>query len=164
MDLENIIDRERCRVLKENTKTEAIIELANSLADFKGPQLNGGPIDIEELKKELFYREQLMSTGLGLGLAVPHVRFNGVKSPLIIAGVKSQGIADYESLDGKPVKIIIMIIAGVDQHKQHIRLLSMIAGRLKDETLREQLISAGSGEEIYNLLSGRPGSSDVAAG
>lgn len=155
MDLKSIIDRERCCVLKETTKTEVIIELANSLADFNGTQLNGATIDIEELKKELFYREQLMSTGLSLGLAVPHVRFSGVKSPIVIAGVQPSGIPDYETLDGKPVKIVIMIIAGVDQHKQHIRLLSMIATRLKDDVLRERLLSAKSGDEIYNLLSGR---------
>lgn len=154
MNLANIIDKERCRVLNESTKTEVIIELAGSLEDFKGPQCNGGPIDIEELKKELFYREQLMSTGLGLGLAVPHVRFKGVKSPLIVAGVQPDGISDYESLDGNPVNIVIMIIVGENQHKQHIRLLSMIAARLKDNDLKQSLIAAGSGDEIYRLLSG----------
>lgn len=154
MDLESIIDRERCCVLKETTKTEVIIELANSLEDFKGPQLNGSAIDIEELKKELFYREQLMSTGLSLGLAVPHVRFTGVKSPVVIAGVQSEGIKDYESLDSESVKIVIMIIAGENQHKQHIRLLSMIATRLKDKELREKLVKAADGDEIYSLLTG----------
>ncbi|MDC7225309.1 MAG: PTS sugar transporter subunit IIA [Spirochaetales bacterium] len=154
MDLANIIDRERCCVLKETTKTEAIIELVNSLEGFNGPQLNGGPLDIEELRKELFYREQLMSTGLSLGLAVPHVRFRGVKSPLVIAGIQPDGITDYDTLDGSEVNIVIMIIVGENQHKQHIRLLSLIASRLKDNKLKQALLSAGSGEEIYSLLAG----------
>ena len=154
MDLVNIIDRERCCVLTEKTKTEAIIELANSFENFKGSQVIGRTIDIEELKKELFYREQLMSTGLSMGIAVPHVRFSGVSSPVVIAGVQPDGIEDYDTLDGTAVKIVVMIIVGENQHKQHIRLLSMISARLKDSSLREKLIAAKSGDEIYNLLTG----------
>jgi len=95
-----------------------------------------------------------MSTGLGLGLAVPHVRFSGVKSPIVIAGIQPAGISDYESLDGNPVNIVIMIIVGENQHKQHIRLLSMIASRLKDNDLKQALLSAKNGDEIYSLLAG----------
>ncbi len=152
MDLGSIINRERCRVLAEKTKTEAIIELAGSLEDFKGPQVIGNAIDIEELKKELFYREQLMSTGLSMGIAVPHVRFRGVSSPIVIAGVQPEGIADYDTLDGQPVKIVVMIIVGENQHKDHIRLLSMISARLKEAELRDKLIAAADGDEIYSLL------------
>ncbi len=164
MDLGNIINRERCRVLKEKTKTEAIIELVSGLEDFNGPQAKKGSIDIEELKKELFYREQLMSTGLSMGIAVPHVRFSGVKSPLVIAGVQPEGIADYDTLDGSEVRIIVMIIVGENQHKEHIRLLSMISTRLKEAEMREKLIAAADGNEIYSLLSGREdsGSDDAA--
>jgi mannitol/fructose-specific phosphotransferase system IIA component (Ntr-type) len=147
MDLANIIDRESCSLLQEKTKTEVIIELADHLAG----QNN---LDIENLKKELFYREQLMSTGIGLGLAVPHVRFKGITSPVVLAGVQSEGIADYETLDGEPVKIVIMIIVGENQHKEHIRLLSMIVGKLKDPKMKESLLKAQSGDEIYNILIG----------
>ena len=157
MDLNSIIDKERCCVLKEKNKTEVIIELASSLKDFKGPQLKGDSIDVEELKKELFYREQLMSTGLSLGIAVPHVRFSGVSSPLVIVGVQPDGIFDYETLDGDPVKIVVMIIAGENQHKQHIRLLSMISARLKDAEMREELIAAEDGDAIYGILTGTAG-------
>ncbi len=150
MDLVNIIDRECCSVLQEKTKTEVIIELTDRL-------VGRDNLDIESLKKELFYREQLMSTGIGLGLAVPHVRFKGVKSPVVIAGVQPEGIADYESLDGEPVKIVIMIIVGEAQHKEHIRLLSMIVGRLKNAELRTALVNAESGDEIYSLLTGEAG-------
>jgi mannitol/fructose-specific phosphotransferase system IIA component (Ntr-type) len=155
MDLGNIIDRKRCRVLKEKTKTEAILELVSGLEDFRGPQAKKGSIDIEELRKELFYREQLMSTGLSMGIAVPHVRFSGVKSPLVIAGVQPEGIADYDTLDGSEVRIIVMIIVGENQHKEHIRLLSMISTRLKESEMREKLIAAADGDEIYKLLTGR---------
>jgi mannitol/fructose-specific phosphotransferase system IIA component (Ntr-type) len=154
MDLEQIIDRERCCVLTETTKTEVIIELADRLGSLTGPAVKGGELDVETLKKELFYREQLMSTGIGLGLAVPHVRYSGILEPIIIAGVQPQGIADYDSLDGEPVRIVIMIIVGEHQHKQHIRLLSMIVARLKDPGVRERLLQSVNGEDIYNALTG----------
>ena len=154
MDLKNIIDADRCCVLTEKTKTEAIIELANSLEDYSGPQAKGGSIDVEELKKELFYREQLMSTGLSMGIAVPHIRFSGVTAPLVIVGVQPEGIADYDTLDGEKVRIVIMIIVGEEQHRQHIRLLAMLSSRLKDQSLRERLVSAADGAEIFNLLTG----------
>ncbi|MDC7124243.1 MAG: PTS sugar transporter subunit IIA [Spirochaetales bacterium] len=157
MDLEKVIAADYCRVLKETSKTEAIIELAGGLEGFSGPQVNGDILDVEELKKELFYREQLMSTGLSLGLAVPHVRFKGVKNPVVVAGVQPEGIKDYESMDGSPITIIIMILAGENQHKEHIRLLSMIAAKLKDQELRDSLVAAKSGQEIYDLLTGRAG-------
>ena len=157
MDLENIINAERCRVLTEKTKTEVIIELANSLEDYSGPQVKGDAIDVEELKKELFYREQLMSTGLSMGIAVPHVRFKGVKDPLVIVGVQPEGIADYDTLDGEKVKIVIMIIVGEEQHKQHIRLLAMISSRLKESSLRNRLVEASDGRQIYDILTGTEG-------
>ena len=147
MDLVNIIDRDCCGPLQAKTKTEVIIELADRLS-------GRADLDIESLKKELFYREQLMSTGIGLGLAIPHVRFKGVKSPIVIAGVHSEGITDYESLDGEPVKIVIMIIVGEHQHKEHIRLLSMIVGQLKNADLKTALINSENSDSIYSLLCG----------
>ncbi len=154
MDLKNIIDKDRCMVLAEKTKTEVIIELASVFKDYKGPQVNGSSINIEELKKELFYREQLMSTGLSMGIGVPHVRFSGVNSPIVVVGIQPKGVEGYDSLDGEPIKIVVMIIVGENQHKEHIRLLSMISARLKEAELREKLIAAESGEEIYSLITG----------
>ena len=146
MDLNNILDRECSCVLKEKTKTEAIIELADRLGEYKRK------IDTELLKKELFYREQLMSTGIGLGIAIPHVRFAGISKPVILIGVQPAGISDYESMDGESVKIVVMIIVGKDQHKEHIRLLSMIVGRLKAPGVKEALLKAVDGDEICSLL------------
>lgn len=150
MDLENILDRECCSLLQAKTKTEVIIELADRLE-------GRDKIDTESLKKELFYREQLMSTGIGLGLAVPHVRFKGIKSPVVLAGIQPAGITDYESIDGEPVNIVIMILVGENQHKEHIRLLSMIVGRLKDSSMKERLLKAENGDEIYEIMTGEAG-------
>lgn len=162
MELKDVILPDYCKVLNETTKTEVIIELASGLEGFAGKQVSNGVLDVEDLKKELFYREQLMSTGLSMGLAVPHVRFKGVKKPIIIVGVQPRGINNYESMDGIPVTIVILIIVGAEQHKEHIRLLSMIASKLKDKKLRDRLLAAKCGSEIYDLLAfGLDGNGDA---
>ncbi|MDC7219071.1 MAG: PTS sugar transporter subunit IIA [Spirochaetales bacterium] len=148
MDLNTIFHKENCLVLQEKTKTEALIELMDNLLATK--RATGE----EELKREIFYREQLMSTGIGMGIAVPHIRYKGVEQPVAALGVCPEGINDYESIDGIPVNLVVMIVAGENQHKQHIRLLSQIMEKLKDESRREALIKAAAGEEILKLIAG----------
>lgn len=148
MDLKNIFHKENCLILQEKTKTEALHEMIESLTSA------GHVTDPEELQREIFYREQLMSTGIGMGIAVPHVRYKGVTEPVAALGISHGGIEDYESIDNEPVFLVVMIIVGENQHKQHIRLLSQIMEKLKDNDRRTALFAAQTGEEIYNLMTG----------
>jgi nitrogen PTS system EIIA component len=148
MDLKNIFHEENCLLLKESSKTEALSEMIESLCS-AGYVDNG-----EDLQREIFYREQLMSTGIGMGIAVPHVRYRGVTEPVAALGIAAKGIDDYESIDNDPVTLVVMIIVGENQHKLHIRLLSRIMERLKDSGRRESLIAAASGAEIFRLITG----------
>lgn len=148
MNLSEVVKKECCFQLNENKKTEILIEMMECIHQ------KGYIGDLENLKKEIFYREQLMSTGVGMNIAIPHVRFKGVEKPLIAIGIKESGVVDYESIDNEDVKIIIMILVGEDQHKEHIRLLSQVMGRLKDRADREKLIHASDNGEIYSLLTG----------
>ena len=146
MPLKNIIKPENCILLDQNTKIEVLNSMMEDL------HAKGQIKDLEELRKEIFYREELMSTGLGLGIAIPHVRFYEAKEPVIALGIQPKGIADYQSLDNESVKIVIMIIVGKDQHKQHLQLLSQIMARLKDSAARQALINAKNESEIYTLI------------
>jgi PTS system nitrogen regulatory IIA component len=96
----------------------------------------------DELTTEIYRREKLMSTGIGAGIGVPHVRLVSVDSPVMGLAVSSVGITDYESLDGEPVRIICMIAAGRDQHVQHIQLLAAISRRLKDAKVRRSVLES----------------------
>ena len=87
--------------------------------------------DIAALKQSIFSREKLMSTGIGLGIAIPHVRIKGVDNIIIAIAINKDGIKDYESLDGSPVRMVIMIIAGEEQHRDYLMLLSQIVKILK---------------------------------
>lgn len=110
--------------------------------------------DIDVLRKSIFYREELMSTGIGLGVAVPHARIKGIDNFIISIGINKVGIKDYDSIDGIPVKIVIMIIAGEKQHREFLKLLAQIVNIIKKPLVIDGLLSVSNVEEVIKLLSG----------
>ncbi|MBN2657723.1 MAG: PTS sugar transporter subunit IIA [Spirochaetales bacterium] len=148
MKLEDWIKKDQCMLLKSSTKTEAILEMLDIVA------ATGSISDMENLKKEIFYREQIMSTGLGQGLAVPHVRFEGTAEPIVLIGTRKESITDYESLDDAPVMIVVMIIVGPEQHREYLRILSLVAHKLKNKAFQEELLNCETGEQIARLMAG----------
>ena len=148
MTLAKILQEKNCIILKSRTKTEALHELIElvqkeSLVD-----------DIENLKKELFYREQIMSTGIGQGMGIPHVRYGAINEPHVYVGISPGGLDDYDSIDGIPVKIVIMILVGAEQHREYLRTLSLIVGRLKNQEIVDSLFQVTTPEEIFSLVAG----------
>jgi mannitol/fructose-specific phosphotransferase system IIA component (Ntr-type) len=108
--------------------------------------------DVNLLRDSIFSREKLMSTGLGLGIAVPHVRIKGVNNIIIAIGITRDPIEDYESLDGTPVRIVIMIIAGEEQHSDYLLLLSQMVKILKKNSMIDKLLEAKKAEEVIDLI------------
>ena len=80
--------------------------------------------DKDELADAVFKREAIMSTGIGLGMAVPHVRIASVDELVMAIGISRPGIHDYASLDDKPVHLVFLIAAPKGQHAEYLRLLS----------------------------------------
>ncbi len=105
-----------------------------------------------ELSNAIFDREKLMSTGIGLSIAIPHVRLNEISDISVFIAVNKIDIAEYETLDNKPVRIVILIIAGKNNHKDYIKVLAKLSGLLKSELVREQVLAAKSVEDIYVIL------------
>mgnify|MGYP005640054205 CR=1 FL=1 len=137
---------ERVLMLDCRTKKQALQALLACLAT--APEVT----DPQELAKGIWHREELMSTGIGLGVAVPHVRLASVRDIVMAVGVSREDILDYESLDGRPVRIIFMVAAPAGQHGQYIRLLSAITSRLKDEAFRRAVLEAPDAASIFRLL------------
>jgi len=106
------------------------------------------------LTQAIWERERLMSTGIGLGLAVPHVRLPSVSGVVMAVGISDQDIVDYESLDGHPVRAIFMIAARADQHATYLRLLSLVSAKMKDADLRQTLLALRDPTAFYSLLIG----------
>jgi len=138
----------RIVLLKAKAKAQALGELVCLLAD------DAPGIEREELSRAVLQRESLMSTGIGQGLGVPHVRMAGLRQVMMAIGVSREGIEDYGSLDGKAVRIILLIGAPAGQHEEYIRLLALVTEVLKSAELREAILAAKSPQDVYSLLTG----------
>jgi PTS system nitrogen regulatory IIA component len=146
MELKDYTNEELISVLKSKKKKDVLLELINSIC--KNKELNNK----EEVKEAILHREELMSTGIGLGIAVPHARIKGVKDLVMAVGICKEGVSDYETIDGVPVKIVVLIIAGEKQHRAYIQVLSLIVSKLKQSEVREKLIKTATEKEAYEIL------------
>jgi nitrogen PTS system EIIA component len=148
-ELSRILDYERVVFIEEGRKESALKTLCAVLAMTEAVR------DERELEQAIFYRESLMSTGIGFGVAVPHVRLASVKSLAMALGIARQPLVDYESLDEVPIQIVCMVAANKSQHPQYIRALSAISKRLKPLQVREALIAAPHALAAYKIFTGR---------
>lgn len=146
--LSRILSPERVVFLEKADKQGALKQLCLVLA--------GSPLirNTAELEEAIFRREELMSTGIGLGVGVPHVRLASVDDLVMALGIAREPLADYASLDDVPVQIVCMVAAGSSQHTQYIRALSAISSRLKDPAVFHGLLAADSSGAAYRVFTG----------
>lgn len=100
----------------------------------------------------LFARERLGSTGLGKGVAIPHGRIKGLKSPLI-AVLRAQTPVPFESPDSQPVRLLVVLLVPEHATEEHLEILSELAEILSDTQLRESLLSAADPASVFRVLS-----------
>jgi len=131
--------------LKSDNKFDAIEELAATFGE------SGVCLDMDQLIHALKERENIMSTGIGAGIAIPHAKINSVKEMAFAIGVSESGI-DFDPMDGLPVHLIILVVAGEKQHKEYLRLLSQVMAILKHDNVKENIIATDSPEEIIEIL------------
>lgn len=144
-----VLEPERVCILGAESKQTALDELVARLA--LAPEVG----DAAELKQAIHAREQLLSTGIGQHIGVPHVRIDSVSDIVMAAGVAPSGLADYESLDGLPVYLIFAIAAHSSQHNEHIRLLAQISKVARDAANRKRVLASKTPEELYARLTGK---------
>jgi len=146
IELAELLAPERCLLLEAEDKKTLLEQLAEVLSR-SVPSL-----DCRELMEVLLAREAIMSTGIGLGIAVPHARLKSVERPILAVGVSGKGVS-YESLDDKPVHIVVMIVVPAESQKQYLRILARVTLLLKNSKLRSRLLEAKDPEEIYEIFS-----------
>lgn len=144
--VKNILSPDRIVFINHTTKRDALVELANNLST--APQVKYS----DELVAEILKREELMSTAIGRGIAIPHVRLSSVTDLVMSVGICKKDIIDYQSIDEIPVRILIMIAAAYNQHTYYLQTLSFFSSKLKEKTLRDKLLDASTPEEAYALL------------
>jgi mannitol/fructose-specific phosphotransferase system IIA component (Ntr-type) len=145
MRLIDYTDRRFIRQLTATDKYAAIEELAHTFLD------SGVCADIDKLVTALKEREDIMTTGIGFGIAVPHARIKEVRKISFAIGTSRQGI-HFDAIDRKPAHLIILVAAGDMQHMEYLRLLSKIMNLLKRENTKESLIAAATADQIIDIL------------
>ena len=131
--------------LESEDKDELFEELVEVLVSAH-PEINRA-----EAMSALKERENKMSTGIMPGIAVPHAISTTVKGVVGAIGISRNGI-DYDSLDGKPVHVVFMLLFSPDETERHLQIMKQFAGLLQYQDLCNDLIKKQTPEEIYDLI------------
>ena len=145
-DFVGFLNDESVMVLRGSTKLEIMDELIDRAAE------------LTRLNRDVIYRmtwkrEQMMTTGVGGMLALPHIRVNDILHPYVIVGVCENPITDYQGLDDLPVRVIVFTVAPDENQEAYLQLLSSISRRLRNPKLVEQLIgTVGNTVDLLNVI------------
>ena len=131
--------------LKSTDKNGVIRELIDLLTKAEGIRSK------DEIVKTLLARESLGSTGIGLGIGIPHGKSNAVKRLVAAFGVSKKGI-DFDALDGEPVHIFFLLVAPEDSAGPHLKALARISRLLKDKYFRDFLRQLNDEKSIYKAI------------
>jgi PTS system nitrogen regulatory IIA component len=131
--------------LKAKNKRGVLEELVDTIVS------NDPSLDKSSLVKVLLERERLGSTGIGDGVAIPHGKFHGIKTPIVSFGRSRKGL-DFETMDGEPAFLFFLLVAPENSASIHLKALAKIAKILKSSSFREALIKVPTKEELYRAI------------
>ncbi len=133
--------------LEANSRDEAIDSLIDALD--KAGKLS----DKESFRNAIFHRENLVSTGIGMGVAVPHAKLKNFNDFFLALGIQKKEGLDWNALDTAPVRIIFMIGGPDDRQSEYLQILSQLTSLIKNVDLRKSIIAAASPEQVLRLFS-----------
>jgi PTS system, fructose subfamily, IIA component len=146
MEIRDMFSKERiCFDMKSKTKAEALDELIELL--IKDNKVKDAAI----FKKAVLDREEEYSTGIGMGIAIPHGKSNSVIEASIVFGKSVDGV-EYDSMDGKPAHLFFLIAVPEEANNVHLKVLSEISRKLMHSEVREQLMNCGSFEDFLEVF------------
>ena len=131
--------------LKVKSKKQALQELATRAASVTG-------LEFREIYDTLFQRERLGSTGLGRGVAIPHVKFRSLRN-IVCIFARLEVPIDFDSLDGQPVDLILFLLAPEHASGDHLKALARISRIVREPSMLEKLRKAPSTNELRTVLS-----------
>ena len=146
ISLSDVLNPDRIIQFDTNSKQEMLEKLIECLGN------TDEITDEAALEKEIFIREELMSTGIGFNVAVPHVRLDSVSNLVMAVGISQTDIADYGSLDEQPIRIVCMVAARGDQHAQYLKTLGLVSSALKIKNVRDSLLESTDSNSAYLVL------------
>ncbi len=140
--LSRLLSAERILWLDTSSKNDCLRTMVDCLADTSEFD------DNDDVYHAILEREKLLSTGFGLGLAIPHAKLPSIKEFVVGLGIHRLGV-DFDSLDEKPVRVLVMILGPDSRQEEYLKVLSRVTAFLKDN--RERLLSLKTSQEVYEL-------------
>ncbi|MBF0241670.1 MAG: PTS sugar transporter subunit IIA [Desulfamplus sp.] len=145
MKISDILDKDSIIAdLRSKDKKGVLEELAVPISKITGTET-------KDIVKVLLEREQLGSTGIGGGIAIPHGKISNLKSIVVGFGLSREGV-EFDSLDNRPVHIFFLLIIPTDSKSVHLSVLAQISRLLKQSHFKENLLKAESAEEIEKII------------
>jgi fructose-specific phosphotransferase system IIA component len=146
MRLTDLLSKEVIKLpLEKATKESVIGELVDLLAT------NKKVMDRDSVFQSVLEREQVMSTGVGDSVAIPHCKSEAVKGVVVAFGISQNGI-DFQSIDSKPVRLVFLLVATPDATGPHLKILSRVSRLLNKKVFRDNLMLAQSPEDVMSLI------------
>lgn len=133
-----------------NTKEESLVELTEALL------ASGCDLDRDEVLRILQERENLGSTGIGDGVAIPHGKLKNLDQLVMSFGRSREGV-DFDSMDGKPAHLFFLLVAPEESVGIHLKTLARISKLLKDQDVRQQLLDASDRDALCAIISAEEG-------
>ncbi|MBW1840017.1 MAG: PTS sugar transporter subunit IIA [Deltaproteobacteria bacterium] len=131
--------------LLSEQKDDAIRELVQLMENAEGM------VDFERFLEDVFERERLGTTGIGDGIAIPHARTDAVDQLVIAIGRSARGV-EFESLDGKKVKLLFLMGTPRGSVSHYLKILAQLTRLLKEDTFRDKLLEARDKERVVSLF------------
>ena len=144
MNFSDYLDLEHIRLVESATKKKSLIILSEMVC-------HSTPLDAHTVLTSLFEREQLGSTAIGHGVAIPHCRIADLSNPIIALLRVSQGV-EFEAPDQLPAKLIFALLLPADASQQHLDLLASLASRFNDPMNVNSLLSAKDEADLLHRI------------
>ena len=132
--------------LKATSKKEAILEMVEHL------DVNGKLVDKKMYLEAVLKREEEHTTGVGMGIAIPHGKTNAVKIPALVFARSEEGV-EFDSMDGLPAHLLFMVAVPESANQDHLKILGLVSRKLMNKDIREKLMKSMTYEEVIAVLS-----------
>jgi PTS system nitrogen regulatory IIA component len=145
MQISDYLDEQLVVFLQANTRDEALEQLVNKIFE------RGKLADKEIFYRAIIEREKIVSTGIGMGVAIPHAKLPTYDNFFIAIGILQKAV-DWHALDGSPVRLIFMIGGPDDKQTEYLQILSLLTRAIKDEERRKKILNLNKPKAIIELF------------
>lgn len=147
MRISDYLDPRLVLFIKQDSR-DATIDAMIDLLDKEGKLK-----DKKSFREAIFYREGLVSTGIGMGIAIPHAKLSSIDEFFIAIGISQDKGIEWGALDNAPVRFVFMIGGPDSKQTEYLQILSLLTSSIKEVDLRKKMLKAANSAEVFELFS-----------